>query len=64
MKSDSLSDTETCLSIADCRENKVVRENMMFPEPIEIQGSQEDSYKRTRITPQQAEMLQHSILTE
>jgi hypothetical protein len=59
---DSLSDTASCVTLVDCREDKDARENLMFPFPLEVVGSNLDTYKRTTLTPQQKAILQSSVL--
>ncbi len=62
--SDSLSDTESCLTLTDCKTEKSIRENLMFPFPIFIDGTDMDSYKRTKLTAQQGSLLQRSVLVD
>jgi hypothetical protein len=60
--SDALTDTHTCLTAVDCREEKDVRENLMFPFPLPILDDALDTYTRSNITAQQKAVLQRSVL--
>ncbi|MBN8548485.1 MAG: hypothetical protein J0M12_04130 [Deltaproteobacteria bacterium] len=60
--SDALTDTQSCVTIIDCRDEKDVRGNIMFPFPIEILDGNLDTYKRDHMTQQQTQLLQRSVL--
>lgn len=59
---DALTDTPSCVTIAECRDEETVRENLMFPYPLEVLNSNEDTYGRTQLTSQQKQILQRSVL--
>lgn len=61
---DSISDTASCVSLADCREEKAVRENIMYPSPLEIPDSDEEDYERANLTAGQAAQMNSSILVD
>ena len=60
--SDALPDTNSCVTIVDCRNEKDVRGNLMFPFPIYILDENLDTYKRNHLTSQQTTILQSSVL--
>jgi hypothetical protein len=61
---DNISDTSACASLVDCREEKDVRENLMFPYPLEIPDEGDKTYERSRISSGQAAVMQRSILVD
>jgi hypothetical protein len=64
LSADNLGDTPSCSSVIDCREERDVRENLLFPYPLEIPDEADKSYARSRITPNQAAVMQRSILVD
>lgn len=64
LSADNLGDTPSCSSLIDCREERDVRENLMFPYPLEIPDEADQSYERSRFTPNQVAVMQRSILVD
>jgi len=62
--SDSLPDTESCITEEDCQDEADVRENFMFPYPLEIEGTGDEYYFRARVTDDQAEAMHRSVLVD
>ena len=64
VRTDNLNDTPSCVTFVDCREERDIRENFMFPVLLAIPGEGRKTYSRTRITTEQANRLHQSILVD
>lgn len=67
IKSDSLSDTPSCIALLGCRNEGAVRENVMFPFPIreaDTRGGDREYYPRQFFTSQQSAVLNNSVLVD
>lgn len=64
LSSDALTDTPSCVTLVECREEKEVRENLMFPFPVDILESNLDTYRRNDLTEQQKAVIQRSVLVD
>ncbi|MBX7144044.1 MAG: hypothetical protein K1X79_06300 [Oligoflexia bacterium] len=64
LSSDNLTDTMSCVALADCREESSIRENFMFPYPLEVPDSGAEDFERTRVSAGQAEVMQRSIFVD
>ncbi len=63
-QSDRLADTVSCLTTADCENEKQPRHNLMYPYVVRIQGDDKEVYPRNYISPQQGALLQRSVLVD
>lgn len=64
IRSDNLADTGSCITFVDCREDSELRENLMFPELIAVPNSGGETYRRRKITEQQASIMHRSVLVD
>ncbi len=68
--SDLLSDTNSCVTVTDCREERDVAENIMFPAPLRKNRDSDEFnqpreyFPRDRITRQQQAVLHSNILID
>lgn len=64
LNSDNLTDTMSCVALPDCREESSIRENFMFPYPLQIPDQGDEDYERARVSAGQAEIMQRSVLVD
>lgn len=60
--SDALPDTNSCITIVDCRVQNDVRDNLMFPWPLETFDGNLSTYARVALSSQQTNIIQRSVL--
>lgn len=60
--SDALPDTNSCLTYVDCRLQEDIRDNLMFPWPLETFEGNQSTYARVTLSDQQKQILQRSVL--
>jgi hypothetical protein len=61
---DGLSDTESCVTEVECKNEDSPRDNLMFPRVYKKPGEGKNTYGRTRLSPQQIEILRASPLVQ
>lgn len=68
VRSDSLSDSPSCLTLTGCRSTKEARNNFMFPFPLkEFDNNKSDEseyYARDNVTDQQRQVINRNVLVD
>ena len=61
---DGLSDTESCVTEVECKNEDSPRDNLMFPRVYKKPGEGKNTYNRNRLSPQQIAILRTSPLVQ